>query len=186
MYIFCWRALAPCRRRPLSSNVRHRNSKPGHSMRQVERLLRAQDRKCFICGLKLRLASAEVARLPAAKEQKSDAVSFACCRKTAEHLIELEPKGQFLALVNPGSSGVCLLPTLAAARRAQLSPKPGLPTGRQPHANADLCPPRRVDASQIQQVDSEAKLAVAPLSNKCSVCGRPAIPGDSLCYTHNN
>lgn len=46
--------------------------------------------------------------------------------------------------------------------------------------------PRKPPAFQPSGGGSERSYKTArPVKNRCSVCGRPAIPGDNVCYTHN-
>lgn len=153
-------------------------------MSQFQRLIAAQDGCCFFCGRRLSPRAGAVIRLPGAGNARGDSFSLACCRRTAENLAKFEPKEQLVALLNPKENSLCI--PESDASNVKCWNGPGLPPGRVPKANADLCPPRPVPIEQIRARSQVASSQGHPLLfNRCTVCGDPAIPGDSLCYTHN-
>jgi len=155
-------------------------------MSQLQRLLAAQDGECFFCGRKLTQRSGAVIRLPGAISARADSMSVACCRKTAERLVGFEAKDQLIALLNPVENMLCTPKKSGSVAEAMTEIGTGLSQGGRPKANADLCPPRPVTHEQVRARSPSASSQGRPLLiARCTVCDAPAIPGDSLCYTHN-
>lgn len=159
-------------------------STQGWPMSQFQRLVAAQDGCCFFCGKRLSPRTGAVVRLPGAAKARGDSSSLACCRRTAEKLALFEPKDQLVALLNPKQNSLCAPETDMSDAKGWSGP--GLPPNQTPKANADFCPPRPVALEQIRARSQIASSEGRPLLfSRCTVCDAPAIPGDSLCYTHN-
>lgn len=155
-------------------------------MSQLQRLLAAQDGECFFCGRKLTQRSGAVTRLPGAISARADSMSLVCCRKTAERLIDFEAKERLIALLNPMENMLCTRKGIDTGSESKPTSGTGLSQGGRPRANADLCPPRPVNNEQLHAHSPYNSGQGRPLLfTRCTVCDAPAIPGDSLCYTHN-
>ena len=156
-------------------------------MSQLKRLLRAQGDACFFCEAPLTPASASVARLPGAETARSDAMSVACCLKTAALLQQYECKDRLIAMLNPAENGLCVGMTPPAASTTGSWNGPGLAPGRLPRANADLCAPRPVKpllSAPAVRSASSFQFGRRPKITRCTECDTPAIPGDSRCLLH--
>lgn len=113
-------------------------------------------------------------------------MSLACCRKTAERLANFDAKDQLVAILNPTENMLCAYGRSEPDTEVKVATSTRLSQGGRPRANADFCPPRPVTGEQVRARSPINLSQGRPLLiTRCTVCDAPAIPGDSLCYTHN-